>query len=77
MSANKNVNKQKCQQTKKSKNKNVSIQKCQHSKLSTNINSNIPPLSPLQGVECVCLPSTHNIEPGISGVPRSVFPKLI
>ncbi len=45
--------------------------------MSTNINSNIPPLSPLQGVECVCLPSTHIIEPGISGVPRSVFPKLM
>jgi hypothetical protein len=44
--------------------------------MSTNINSNIPPLSPLQGLECVCLPSTHNIEPGISGVPRSEFPKV-
>jgi hypothetical protein len=77
MSTNKNVNKQKCQQTKMSKNENVNKQEHQQIKISKNINSNIPPLSPLQGVECVCFPSTHNIEPGISGAPRSVFPKLI
>ena len=77
MSTNKNVNNQKCQHSKMSTFKNIYYQKCQHLKMSTNISTNIPPLSPLQGVECVCLPSTHNIDPGISGVARSAFPKLI